>query len=512
MKFAIGTLFLLSSLACACAEIAVPRIFSDNMVLQADSPLKFWGKSAEGARVEVSVNGSRFSTRADPRGFWSLRIPPQKANAVPQDIGLYENSTLSKTLKNVLIGEVWIAGGQSNMEYKLKNEKHGKSSNENADFPMVRFFVQHDRAAALSPQWDSPKGAGWQVCSPKTAWRFSAVGFYFARALFKDLNVPVGIVETPYAGSYMATWMAREDLEGLECFEGALRKFERENAGYDYEKERQAYAKKLGEYNSELKAVKAAGGDVKSVKKPGSPPIARGNMMSNPSLIYNAKIAPIVGFAARGVVWYQGEADAKDGPGAFAPRFEALIRSWRKYFENPDMPFCFVQLPSIDRKFWDSARLEQARVAGEMENVAMAVSIDLGEEKDVHPKDKLTIGGRLGDLALLKFYGRKSKADYPSLESAEFKGPKAFLRLKTPGSKIEIRGELRGFEVLVDGAWEVPQVKADGGGLLLSRPGGRIDAVRYLAKGWAAPDACVFNDRGLPLGPFQAFRGGADFK
>ena len=506
MKFAAVFIPALLAALSSFAGIRMPAIFSDNMVLQSGMPLKFWGWADPGASVEIALGKGRFKCLADSEGAWSVSVPPQRADANAQKVEVFEDSKLSKTIRNVLVGEVWIAGGQSNMEFKLGADGRAKESAAAADFPLVRVFVQSDRSVAVEPQRDSPKGASWKVCSPRTAPRFSAVGFYFARTLFEGLNVPVGVVETPYSGSIMACWLARDDLSGIKCYEDSLKKFDSENASYDYGAEMEKYRVKLAEYKERAEAVKAEGGDVAALKKPSAPQIARGNPMLAPCLQYNAKIAPIAGFAARGVAWYQGESDVKINPEDFARKFERLIVSWRKYWGIPDLAFCFVQLPSIDRDGWDIVRLRQAEVALGTPRTAMAVTVDMGDRKNVHPVNKLDVGVRLGRQALLKFYGHKGIADFPSLKSAKFGEDSVRLEFAAPNSSLRIEGEPRGFEVMAGGEWVKPDIKRRGGILALSAPGRRIDAVRYLFKGWAAPDACVFNADGLPLAPFEISR------
>lgn len=501
MKRTILSIALLLVLAQSYAAVTLPRIFSNNMVFQAGEPAKIWGGAEPNADVEIALGGKKIKAKADSDGSWSAFIPAQKADLTPMEIQIFENAKLSKTLKNVLFGEVWISGGQSNMEFKLKDSIGGKEACHSGDFPCIRFFRQGS-FPERSVQSDSPFGAAWYVCNPKNSWAFSAVSFYFARDLHESLNVPVGIVETAFSGSYMIVWLARQDLKGIRAFEEPLAKFERDNKDYDYEAETEKYKREMEKYKESIAGLSKQ--EAKKVKRPAQPPIARGTKIAAlPSMFYNAKIAPIAGFTARGFIWYQGESDAIANPEAFAEKFERLISSWRKYWNKADMPFYFVQLPSIDRNAWVDCRAAQEEVSKKLKNVKMAVTLDTGDMKDVHPKEKLAVGKRLARLALINIYGRKNLADFPSVAAVGFRGDSAEISIKCANSKLELREPLRGFEVLVGGSWQSPNAELRGGKVLLKSGGGNIEAVRYLWKNWALPDVCIFNSEGMPLAPFS---------
>lgn len=506
------TIFTIAALAAAAshAKITLPRIFSDYMVLQAGAPINIWGESEPNAQIEAVIADKRQTAKAGSDGKWFMVFPALKADKTPLTVEFYENSKLSRTLKNALVGEVWIAGGQSNMQFKLNQEIHFKKGElETTEIPDVRFFTQSDPAYAVSVQKDSPSGASWKTCKGKNPENFSAVAYFFAKALAQNLDTPVGIIETPRSGSKMAGWLAREDLEGIDSFEKDLKKFDRENEGYDYSAALKNYEESLAKYKAEA----AASENPKALKKPSKPPYAKGEQMLMPFVYYNAKIAPLAPFTAKGVIWYQGESDAKGDLDQFGQKFERLVKSWRKYFKNPSLPFYFVQLPSIARDPWVEIRAEQENAAKKMKNVEMIVAIDLGEEKDVHPTDKLTVGGRLAGSALLKTYNKKDLPDFPKVAAVKFSRDRAFITLS--GGDIKIKGEPRGFEVFANGQWGAPEsanLRRVGHGrkfsytIMLKSKGGDIEKVRYLWKAWAAPEACVFNSADLPLAPFLAER------
>ena len=251
MKKTVLSIALLLALAQSYAAVKLPLIFSNNMVFQAGEPAKIWGSAEPNADVEIALDGKNFRAKADSDGKWSAFIPAQKADSNPKEIKISENGKLSKTLKNVLFGEVWISGGQSNMEFKLKGSIGGKEACHAGDFPNIRFFRQGS-FPKQSVQSDSPSGAAWYICNPKNSWAFSAVSFYFARDLHESLNVPVGIVETAFSGSYMIVWLARQDLKGIRAFEEPLAKFESDNKDYDYAAETEKYKREMEKYKESI--------------------------------------------------------------------------------------------------------------------------------------------------------------------------------------------------------------------------------------------------------------------
>ena len=268
----------------------------------------------------------------------------------------------------------------------------------------------------------------------------------------------------------------------------------------------------MGAYKAQVEAAKAAGEDASKIRKPGGKPEpwGRGRFTAVPSILYNAKIAPLAGYTAKGFIWYQGESDATIHVEHYAEKFEHLINCWRKYWGKEDMPFYFMQLPSMDRDFWIGPRRDQELVANKLKNVHMAVLIDLGEEKDVHPTEKLIPATRLANLAKKYSYAdKKIKADFPKVAKVSYGANSAKVALDFGKSKPAFGKEILGFEVLCGGTWASPSsAKAAGKVVELKAQGGaKIEGVRYLHKGWARPMASIFNAEGLPLAPFENVQG-----
>ncbi|MFI3290263.1 MAG: sialate O-acetylesterase [Opitutales bacterium] len=501
MKKLLVYVYILSAFACANAEILMPRVFSDYMVLQREMPVKIWGKAEMNASVKVEFAGQAKEAKADAKGNWALYLDKMPANANNQAMKVYENGKLSKEFKDILVGEVWIAGGQSNMQWVLASSKFIEKGDKRLENPLLRMFTMQIDATSPEPQFDFPSDARWVLSTQDTTNTFSCVGFLFAENLINELNVPVALIHTPVGGSRMIAWLAKEDFVGNSNLEKTIKEFEENLSAYDYDAEIKAYNTQIEALEKENTAeAKRKIKSLENLKKPRKGSI--GFYRHEPYLLYNAKIAPLVGFANRGVIWYQGEADAKtmENIKDFSGVFENLIKAWRKYW-NYDMPFYAVQLPSYSapNMDWAETRWQQYLTSTKLDKVAMAITIDTGEEKNIHPKDKLAVGKRLANLALKETYGIDKACYGAKLEKIDYKGNVAELIFD---KTLELKGELRGFEVLVDGNWAKPaSMKLEGAKVELSASK-EISGVRYLWKNWALPDVCLYNSD-LPLNSFK---------
>jgi len=496
-------------LVCAVsfAEIIMPKIFSDNMVLQRGEPVKIWGKASPNASVEVKFGKVSQKVKASEAGKWSLFLPSMKANKENQTLQIFENSELGKEIQNVLVGEVWIAGGQSNMQWTLNNSNDGEKAKARANYPTMRFFLQRVDAIAAESQEDSPAGAAWIIASPDTVFGFSAIGFYFIEKLMQDLDIPVAIVETPLGGSIMAVWLTREDMEGIESYQERIKLFDERNANYNYEKalenQKIAFEKWKQERDEAVKEGKPfKKGPPREPRKE-----AAGEPQVMPAYLYNAKIAPIKGFTARGFIWYQGESDATQKVGEFVEKFERLIDSWRKYWGKKDMPFYFVQLASFGPADWAETRWQQYLTSKKMKNVELASAIDLGTEDDIHPRQKTEVGVRLANIALKNVYDKKDIYPFgPEMKSVSYKDDIAVVSIDSLKRKLIEKGEPRGFEVLIDGKWiDAIETTFDAKKKTISikSPDSKeVKGVRYLGKHWSQPDVYIYSEDDLPMLPF----------
>lgn len=519
------------------AEVKLPRVFSDGAVLQCGKPLKIWGWASPDSEITVSFAGKTASARADKSGEWSVSLPPLSASKTPRKIEISENSKAAKTVSDVLVGEVWVLAGQSNMAWPLLPTTDGKAAAERANYPTVRCFKKikselpdtflgnkfgtFERTSlcsldlARTPQKDSPEGSVWRAATPKSVPLWSAIGFYFAEKLAADLDVPVGLVFTPIGGSPMAAWIPESACAGNEFLEmrkksHAIQMRKWDNGGYE---------KALAEYNAKVEKRKA---ELAEWKRGGKKPKSWGgyrayvppskdtpfSASATPFYNFNAKVAPLAGYAVRGILWYQGESDVyKLSLAAFESQLETVVRVWRECFADPNLPFIQAQLSSYGKSAnWATARAAQLAVSERTKNMYTVCTLDIGDKNDVHPRNKTDVGLRMERVAVACVYGKPAASPLsPIFSGAKFDGASAEVSVNSFGRGLKADGELRGFEVLVGGKWLAADASLDNGKIkLTSRDGGKVDGARYLWKQYPQDDVCLRNSDGLPLFPFSA--------
>lgn len=506
MKFRIG-LYIITAFTCiyANAKIKTNAIFSDNMMLQQGSA-RIWGTSEPKAKLEIEIAGKKSLATADADGKWSALIKTPKGSQKTYEVKLYENGKLSKTIKNVLVGEIWIAGGQSNMDFGLKNVQGSKKYIENADKSNVRFFVEGSSSTNMfsaagigkNPESEFPQYSRWVLPDAKNAGGLSGVAYIFAAEYAKKIKIPVGIVYTGTSGTKMAAWVSRETYDNSEFFKKERENFQERLKKYDFKKEKAKFDEEVRTYDERVKKAQSEGKTPPAAWTvapfmspwPDSP-----DKWSTPSMLFNLRINPLRNYGARGVVWYQGESDSHDG---FAQKFEGLINEWRKHFNNPKMPFIFVQLPSYNGWKWELNRAEQEKIAKKLKNTIMVCAIDTGEENDVHPHDKIAIGKRLAAAV-----AAKSGRIFPSVKKVRIEGEKARVNFNYRRGLV-LKGDCRGFEMLINGKWIAADAKFNNNAIFIKTPDKtQIKGVRYLWKPWAKPDVCLFDTNGNPVPPFS---------
>ena len=500
-KFIITAVAL--STASLYAEIKLPKIFSDNMLLQREIPAKIWGTADANAKVDVEFAGQKKSATADDDGSWSVSLDPLKADKTPREIKISENGKPAKQVKNVLVGEVWILGGQSNMQWNVENSTDASKAKARAKYPALRYFSQNTRLLSKTPLKDTESGA-WKETTPETVGGYSAVGFYFGEQLMKDLDVPVGLVFAALGGSKMIAWIPEDKVRDAEYTKADFENFLKNNAGYSYDKAVAKWKENHAKWVEDAKAAKAVG------KKPARGPVAPNKVsyypeQRTPVYLYNAVVAHLAGFAARGVLWYQGESDSGgDCLKNFNEQFDLVAKSWREKFGNDDLAFVCVQLASFKHpNDWALTRWKQYLASKSTPKVYMANIIDCGEELDIHPKDKTTVGARLENIARAEIYGVKGLHPYgPIFKTVKYTPDSATVLFDLDGRKLVGKGDPRGFELKIDGEWKPAKAELAGNAVKLSPTDSdknkKIGGVRYLWKSWAQPDVWLFNQDGLP--------------
>jgi len=520
---------------------AAPRLaaaFSDHAVLQRDMPVRVWGWADAGEAITVEFAGQRQTATVDGTGRWQVRLMPLAASDEPRDLVVTGNGTV--TIRDVLVGEVWLASGQSNMGSPLSSVDNAATVLPEASDPLLRFFTVV-KATAAEPLADV-KGA-WQATTPDTARSFSAVAYFFAKELRTRLNCPVGILHASWGGTAAHTWLGIDSLRHAPSLAKYVTQWDqavvkhREVLAHpelseQYVKEIAAWQADVAPaYNAAMKAYKAAGStgpkpeparpmpknpDPMGMPDPNSRP-------STPGVIYHAMIAPLAPFAMRGVIWYQGEANGGAGF-EYRTLLPRLIGDWRARWGQCDFPFLIVQLPGWDhskdppeRHQWPWLREAQLLTVQAVPKTGLAVAIDVGDPRDVHPAHKTDIGLRLALAARKIAYGENVVHSGPAYRDFAIADGRVRLRFDEIGGGLAIgqspwlakgveqfpADRLIGFTIAGDDRkWHDADAKIDGDSVVVhSAAVPNPVAVRY---GWAnAPRCNLANREVLPASPFR---------
>jgi sialate O-acetylesterase len=489
LRFAIS-LFAFSYAGSVYGDVTLPKILDSHMVMQRDLPVHLWGWAAAGESVTVIFRGKDRTTAANDLGLWSVYMPPGAAGG-PFQLTVKGNNTI--TLEDVLVGDVWIAGGQSNMEFEMR-----KASTAAVDLPKaaddkIRLMIVKKEFSEF-PKTDLD-GTAWTASTPESAKEFSAVAWYFAREIEQCEHVPVGVIDSTWGGTVAEAWTS---LTALGADPGLAPVF----TARGHMTEREAAAPLEEKVRTRLiDEAKAQGRP--APKFPWHPVL---NTWA-PAQLFNAMIAPLTPFPIRGVIWYQGESNsALERYPTYERLFQTMIEDWRSQWSIGDFPFLYVQLAnfkSTPAEEYFQIRESQRRTL-ELRNTAMAVTIDIGNPDDVHPTDKLTVGRRLALAARAISYG----------EQLEFSGP-LYRQVTSEGSNLRVwfdhatgledkGGALTGFEVAgADGQFAPADARIDGSTVVLSSASVVSPiAARY---GWTNnPECHLYNSAGLPASPFTS--------
>jgi len=469
-------------------------------VLQRDKPIPVWGQAAPGEKVTVRLAEKIAETTvAGADGRWSVRLPAQPAGG---PFALVFEGKNRVALSDVWLGEVWVCSGQSNMERQLGPRPpqqplvNWEQEVAAADYPKIRYFAETRMPS--TPTQPSITGK-WEVCSPQTAAQFTAVGYYFGRDLHRQLQVPIGLINRSRGGSPAEKWISQTRL--ASDFPEILAAHEKKIADYPA-----VLAKYQAEEPALLKAWEEAAAAATAAGKPAprkpAPPISRATV-DQPSAFYQGLIAPLQPYGIRGVIWYQGEANASRAE-AYRTLFPALITDWRAQWGQGDFPFLFVQLAPYKGN-GPEIRDAQLHAWRATPNTAMVVTTDVGDAEDIHPTRKEPVGARLALAARALAYGEKIECSGPRFTSATVAGAKMIVRFDHLGGGLVAKvGPLRGFTISGDGKTFVPAEAAIVGDTVEVSAANVASplAVRY---GWAnVPDVNLFNSAGLPASPFRS--------
>lgn len=481
------TAALLASVFTARAHIQVPAVFSDNMVLQQGAPVTVWGWAHEGDKVTVSFRGQKVSATTHNLK-WSVKLRALKAGGPDTLTIATDDHKLQFT--NVMVGEVWICSGQSNMEWPISASHEPEATVAAATNSLIRVFNVPNVKA------DSPTvriQTAWQVVSPQNAAGITAVGYFFGRDLQAARKVPVGLIQTDWGGSPAEAWMSREALEINSRYRAEILE-PYASASKNYQDALTAYEKEKSEAAQNGKEFK---------KYAPWPPW-------KPSELYNGMIAPLIPYSFKGAIWYQGESNAGRAE-QYRTLFPDMIRNWRRDWGEGDFPFLLVQLAPFKAikdepadSDWAELREAQLLAAASVPNCAMAVITDVGDPKDIHPRKKQPVGARLALAARAIAYGEKIEFSGPQYRNMTAKDGQIVLHFDHVGKGLEARdGALKGFAICGDDkkfVWAKAEIV--GNTVVVSSPEvAKPVAVRY---GWVdCPVVNLWNKDGLPASPFR---------
>ncbi|GBC98831.1 hypothetical protein HRbin17_01347 [bacterium HR17] len=479
-------------------QVRLPALFTDHAVVQRDAPIRLWGTAAPNETVTVTLAGRTATTTADSGGRWQVTLPPLPAG------GPFELSVKGQqneiVVRDVLVGEVWVASGQSNMEWPVALAMNAEQEIAHATDPQIRLFQVPHRVADV-PQ-EEVEGA-WQVCAPETVKTFSAVAYFFARELRRHVRVPVGIIQSTWGGTPAEAWTSRSALESDPQLRPLLDRWQKVLA--DYPEAQKRYEEQVRRWQEEAEKAKAEG---KPVPPRPHPPLGPGHPHA-PSGLFNGMIAPLTKFVLRGVIWYQGESNV--GRAAEYRRlFPTMITDWRKVWGLGDLPFLFVQLanflapkPEPSESAWAELR-EAQTFALKLPNTGMATAVDIGDANDIHPRNKQEVGRRLALVARALVYGEHVVYSGPVYERMQVEGNKVRLFFRHVDGGLVCKGEkLTGFAIAgPNGKFVWAEAVIDGDTVVVWSPQvAQPAAVRYA---WADnPEVSLYNREGLPAVPFR---------
>jgi sialate O-acetylesterase len=501
MKTALRLLLLTFALVSTLrAELRLPAIIGDRMVLQQGQANPIWGWDVPGMKVTVTFADQTHTATAGTDGKWTVRLAPVAASAKPERLIIAGSSR--REIQDVLVGEVWICSGQSNMQWSLSQSYHGDLEALAIDLPQVR-LISVPQVGTQEPRTDFD--GKWESATPKTSPSFSAIGLLYGRYLHQVLKVPVGLIDNAWGGSAAEAWVRRTTIDNDPRFAALMEGTRKREAELSSEKGRADFAAAVEKWKADSAKAKAE-------NQP--PPRAPQDWLAGnhrPGNIFAGVVNPTLGYGIRGVIWYQGESNAGRAH-EYRELFPFMIQEWRREWGQGDFPFYWVQLadfkdekPQPGESDWAELREAQTRTL-KLPNTGQAVIIDVGEGRDIHPRNKQEVAARLARIALARDYGRKLPYRSPEFKSVAFEGGKAVVTIDCFGSTLRAFdvAQARGFAVCgADRVWRWASAKvvAPNRVEVTSDDVSAPIAVRYA---WADNPVCnLYSAEGLPVTPFR---------
>ncbi|MCC7474716.1 MAG: sialate O-acetylesterase [Pirellulales bacterium] len=487
------------------ADVTLPAMFTDHAVLQRDMRVPVWGWASPGEEVHVALAGQTLKTKADDHGKWQVTLEPL---ALGKPLRLVVEGKNRLEVNDIVVGEVWLCSGQSNMELAVSAVTNGDLAIAGSENNQIR-LIRSKGPACQRPAKDF--AGEWQLCSPGSVAGFSAVGYFFGRELNEQLDVPIGLIDNSWGGSACEAWVRRERLEEANVYSDLLKKWDKLAQGFDEE----AWNSTLATWLREVAEARSGGKPVPPGPKPAN---HQGMSHHRPANLYNGRLAPVMPYAIRGAIWYQGETNAGRAY-QYRELFPLMIESWRKEWNQGDFPFYWVQLADFraeqaapGESTWAELREAQTWTQDKLPNTGEAVIIDLGESADIHPRKKLDVGLRLARWALARDYGKTIEHESPRYESMRQKDGKIVLKFQHVGRGLQVvdakdpaaQKSAAGFAIAgADHQWHWAKANITKRDEIevWSDDVKEPVAVRYA---WAENPVCnVFTESFLPLTPFR---------
>jgi sialate O-acetylesterase len=489
----------------AFGDVALASLFTDHTVLQRDQRVPIWGTATAGEKVVASFQGKTAEATAAADGSWQAWFAPLAMSREGADLVVTGKNTV--TLHDVVVGDVWLCSGQSNMGFTVIHARDAEKEIAAADFPLIRQLLT-DRTIADEPA-RTVKTKGWSPASPKSVGAFTAVGFFFAREIHQRTGVPIGLLHSSWPGTPIEAWLAASARASNPAFAVVEDRYQQALAVFP--EKNPPYLKALAAWQPGEAAARAQGDAARAayVKAHPAPvePVGPRHPY-RPSGTFNGMIAPLMPYALRGFLWYQGEGNTGRYQ-EYAALFEALITDWRKQFGQGDLPFYWVQLPNFGAgqpagTNWAWLREAQSH-ALRLPNTGQAIAIDVGEAENLHPTDKQSVGHRLALIVGEKQYGLKGPSAGPVFAKAEREGSTLRVHFRAAEGGLVVRGDqVTSLQLAGADHRFFPAVgRVEGDELIVTAPEvSEPAAVRYA---WVnAPAANLYNQAGLPVAPFRS--------
>ena len=487
----------------AHGEVRLPKILSSHMVLQRERPIHLWGWADPGEQVSASMHGATASAKADDLGHWSLYLPPEQAGG-PYTLTIKSDNGANNSLDDVLIGDVWFASGQSNMELPLAGYpgsatlQNGAEEIRNASQPSLRLLHVALKASPYPLQdieTTPANSSGWTLCTPETATSFSAAAYFFGREIAAKEHVPIGLIDSSWGGTPAEAWTSMDSLGADASLMPVFAEWAYKSRDHE-------------DFPAITAAEKREDAAAQAANQPAPHHSFHPNLDSwAPAWLYNGMVAPVVNYPIKGVIWYQGESNSDNRRASMYERlFPAMIEDWRKQWREGDFPFLFVQLAnfkSTPQETWAIIREAQRRTLA-LANTAMAVTIDIGNPDNVHPSDKQDVGTRLALAARAIAYGEHVEDAGPIYRQTSIDG--SSLRVWFDHAEgLNTKGDpLSGFQVAgEDGKFVTANAQIDGQSIQVSSSS--VKEPKYVRYGWEnSPVLHLYNGAGLPASPFTS--------